>query len=129
MGFKLTKHSALVSGGLADKIGRKWVLAVGDFWFVIGAVVICTSYSVPQIIVGRALLGFGVGTAAAVAPVYIGELAPTRFRGAMVTIQSIAITGGQFFAYCIGIPLVRDHGWRIQFVIGIIPALVQGLAM
>lgn len=71
----------------------------------------------------------GVGTAAAVAPVYIGELAPTRFRGAMVTIQSIAITGGQFIAYCIGIPLVGRDGWRIQFAIGVIPAIIQGAAM
>ena len=71
----------------------------------------------------------GVGTAAAIAPVYIGELAPTRFRGAMVTIQSIAITGGQFIAYCIGIPLTGHHGWRIQFAIGVIPAVIQGAAM
>lgn len=71
----------------------------------------------------------GVGTAAAVAPVYIGELAPTRFRGAMVTIQSIAITGGQFIAYCIGIPLTGYNGWRIQFAIGVIPAIIQGAAM
>jgi SP family myo-inositol transporter-like MFS transporter 13 len=94
-------------------------------------------------IVGRFILGLGmpssillnwtnipgVGTAAAIAPVYIGELAPTRFRGAMVTIQSIAITGGQFIAYCIGIPLTGHHGWRIQFAIGVIPAIIQGAAM
>lgn len=71
----------------------------------------------------------GVGTAAAIAPVYIGELAPTRFRGAMVTIQSIAITGGQFIAYCIGIPLTGHHGWRVQFAIGVVPAIIQGAAM
>lgn len=121
--------SAVVSGALSDRIGRKWVLAVGDLWFAIGAVIICASFSVPQIIVGRFLLGLGVGTAAAVAPVYIGELAPTRFRGAMVTIQSIAITGGQFFSYCIGIPLTGHGGWRIQFAIGIIPAVAQGAAI
>jgi SP family myo-inositol transporter-like MFS transporter 13 len=98
-------------------------------WFVIGAVIICASFSVPQIIVGRALLGLGVGTAAGVAPLYIAELAPTRFRGALVTIQSLAITGGQFISYCIGVPLTGHNGWRIQFAIGIPPALIQGLLM
>ncbi|WVR05560.1 hypothetical protein IAU60_002579 [Kwoniella sp. DSM 27419] len=117
---------ALGSGMLADRIGRKWVLAVGDVWFTIGAVLICSSYSVAQIIIGRVVLGFGVGTAAAIAPLYIAEVAPTRFRGALVTIQSLAITGGQFISYCIGIPLVGHGGWRIQFAIGIAPALIQG---
>lgn len=119
----------MIAGYLADKIGRKWVLGVGDVYFVVGAVIICASYSVPQIIVGRLILGLGVGTAAAVAPLYIGELAPTRFRGLLVTIQSIAITGGQFFSYCIGIPLTGEGGWRIQFAIGLVPALMQGAAM
>lgn len=100
---------------MCDRIGRKWVLAVGDIWFVIGALLICAGFSVPQVIVGRVVLGFGVGTAAAIAPLYISELAPTRFRGALVTIQSMAITGGQFVSYCIGIPLMGRHGWRIQF--------------
>jgi len=122
-------YRALISGGLADKIGRKWVLAVGDVWFIIGAIVICASYSVPQMIIGRGLLGLGVGTAAAIAPLYIAELAPTRFRGALVTIQSLAITGGQFISYCIGVPLTGRHGWRIQFAIGIPPALMQAAAM
>jgi SP family myo-inositol transporter-like MFS transporter 13 len=105
------------------------VLAIGDAWLIAGAVVISASFSVPQIIVGRLLLGLGVGTAATTAPVYIAELAPTRFRGALVTVQSICITGGQFISYCIGVPLTGKHGWRIQFAIGIAPALIQGAAM
>lgn len=59
---------ALGGGTLADRIGRKWVLAIGDLFFVVGAVIICASFSVPQIIVGRVVLGFGVGIAAGVAP-------------------------------------------------------------
>lgn len=47
----------------------------------------------------------------------------------MVTIQSIAITGGQFFSYCIGVPLTGSNGWRIQFAIGLVPALAQGAAI
>jgi SP family myo-inositol transporter-like MFS transporter 13 len=46
-----------------------------------------------------------------------------------VTIQSICITGGQFFSYCIGVPLTGHNGWRIQFAIGIVPAVIQGAAI
>lgn len=59
---------ALIGGSLADRIGRKWVLAVGDVCFVIGAIIICSGFSVAQVIVGRVVLGWGVGIAAAVAP-------------------------------------------------------------
>lgn len=49
--------------------------------FTIGAVLIAASYSLPQIIVGRVVLGLGVGGAAVIAPLYITELAPTAVRG------------------------------------------------
>ncbi|KAM0747992.1 general substrate transporter [Meredithblackwellia eburnea MCA 4105] len=120
---------ALSGGVLSDRIGRKWVLAIGDVWFTIGAVVIAASFSVPQIICGRLFLGFGVGIASATAPTLIAELSPARFRGTLVTIQSLAITGGQFISYCFGIPLTGDGGWRWLFVIGIAPALAQGLSI
>lgn len=42
---------ALGGGALCDIWGRKLVLMIGDAWFVVGAVVVCSSYSVPQMIV------------------------------------------------------------------------------
>lgn len=118
---------ALTSGYLADRIGRKYVLGIGDIWFILGAVIICSGFTVAQVIVGRVVLGLGVGTAAGIAPLYIAELAPTRFRGAMVAIQCVAITGGQFISYCIGVPFTHSQGWRAQFGIGIAPALIQAI--
>ncbi|KAL8281401.1 hypothetical protein RQP46_006085 [Phenoliferia psychrophenolica] len=120
---------ALSGGVLSDRIGRKYVLAIGDVWLAIGAIVICTSHTVVQMIIGRIFLGVGVGIASAVAPTYIAELAPSRFRGSLVTIQSLAITGGQFISYLFGIPLTGEGGWRWLFAIGVIPAVLQGLAV
>ena len=68
---------ALIGGSLADRIGRKWVLAVGDVCFVIGAIIICSGFSVAQVITGRVVLGWGVGIAAAVAP--LCEHCPSLF--------------------------------------------------
>lgn len=42
---------ALGGGTAADRWGRKLVLIVGDAWFLVGAVIVCASYSVPQMIV------------------------------------------------------------------------------
>lgn len=48
---------------------------------------------------GRFLIGWSVGLASCIAPLYIQELAPTRQRGRMVVLNVVAITGGQPVAY------------------------------
>ena len=47
---------------------------------------------------GRFLVGLGVGLASMVTPVYIGEVAPSRIRGKLITLNNVFITGGQFIA-------------------------------
>ncbi|KAI5476101.1 MFS transporter, SP family, arabinose:H+ symporter [Pseudohyphozyma bogoriensis] len=114
----------------AHSIGRKPVLIIGDACFIIGAVLFCSSFHYIQLVVGRIVMGFGVGIAAVVCAVYIGELAPTKVRGRLVAIQSVMITGGQCVAYAVSAGLEDVHnGWRILFAIGIPFALVQGVAM
>lgn len=48
--------------------------------FVVGTVLQTAAYSVPQFAVGRFIVGLGVGSAAMVVPLYIGELAPAKYR-------------------------------------------------
>lgn len=48
---------------------------------VIGPIIIATSFSLAQLVVGRLVLGVAVGGAAIICPLYITELAPTRQRG------------------------------------------------
>ncbi|ORY74262.1 general substrate transporter [Leucosporidium creatinivorum] len=116
----------LVGGNLVDTYGRKWILALGDVFFVVGAILIASSYHLVQITLGRVVLGLGVGIAAAVTPLYLAELAPTRLRGNLITIQSLMITGGQIAAYALGAGFETFRGgWRGLFGISILPALIQ----
>lgn len=48
---------------------------------------IASSYSVAQIIVGRIVLGIGVGGAAVIAPLFITETAPTAVRGRCIGVK------------------------------------------
>jgi SP family myo-inositol transporter-like MFS transporter 13 len=50
-------------------------------------------------IAGRLIVGLGVGTASCIVPLYIGELAPSKIRGRLVTINVVAVTLGQVVAY------------------------------
>lgn len=47
------------------------------------------SDSLPQFIVGRIFMGGGAGIAAVVCAVYLGEVAPSNFRGRVVAVQSV----------------------------------------
>jgi SP family myo-inositol transporter-like MFS transporter 13 len=47
-----------------------------------------------MLVVGRFVVGLGIGIACMVVPVYIAELAPTSIRGKMVTLNNLFTTGG-----------------------------------
>ena len=117
---------ALVAGVLSDRIGRKAVLAGTDFFFILGAVVQAASFNLPAFYAGRFLMGLGVGSAAGIVPLYIGELAPTKQRGALTTINVVAITLGQVLAYAVGAGFAHvNSGWRYLVAFGAGPAVLQ----
>jgi SP family myo-inositol transporter-like MFS transporter 13 len=77
-------------------------------------------------IIGRSVVGAAVGSASFVVPMYISELAPSAFRGRLVTVSALFITAGQVLAYIIGwLFSTRAHGWRWMVGLGALPAAVQ----
>ncbi|KAH7355316.1 general substrate transporter [Rhexocercosporidium sp. MPI-PUGE-AT-0058] len=104
---------------LSDKFGRKTVMYLSAALYIIGAVLQATARSVPQIIIARMITGFSIGSASAVAPMYIGEVAPAKSRGKMTGMFNLAITGTQLVGYAVGVGLGDKHnGWRIMTGIG-----------
>ncbi|KAK9351593.1 general substrate transporter [Lipomyces doorenjongii] len=116
---------ALLAGILLDKIGRKAVIGFGALVFAIGSILQGMAMTVRAITVGRFIVGLGVGEAAMVAPIYIAEIAPSKLRGGLVTVDSLAITGGQCLAGAVNIFLQNvQSGWRISVGIAVIPSLI-----
>ncbi|KAF2093416.1 putative MFS myo-inositol transporter, partial [Rhizodiscina lignyota] len=118
------------AGILADALGRKKLLLLADILFILGALWQAATSSVAGMIVGRSIVGAAVGAASFVAPLYISELAPSPFRGRLVTITVLFITFGQVIAYLIGW-LLSSHtsGWRFMVGLGALPAVIQLLTM
>lgn len=57
---------------------------------------------------------------------YISELSPPAYRGRLVTISALFITGGQVIAYVVGWLLSNYHGgWRWMVGLGALPAIIQ----
>ncbi|KAF1942359.1 general substrate transporter [Clathrospora elynae] len=115
-----------LTGILADTYGRKTVILFADILFVLGALWQAWTSSVGGMITGRSIVGAAVGSASFVVPLYISELAPSPFRGRMVVVSSLFITGGQVVAYIVGwLFSDRLHGWRWMVGLGALPAALQ----
>ncbi|KAH9907884.1 general substrate transporter [Xylariomycetidae sp. FL2044] len=114
---------------LADRLGRKPVILLADLLFVLGALAQASSHTVADMVVGRSVVGAGVGAASLVTPLYIAELAPAAHRGMLVTMNVLSITLGQVVAYVAGW-LFAEHGdpatgWRWMVGLGAVPAVLQ----
>ncbi|KAK3647773.1 hypothetical protein LTR56_000702 [Elasticomyces elasticus] len=118
---------AIIAGLTADKFGRKIAIYVGCVLFVVGAVLQAAAYSIAQMCVGRLIIGFGVGSAAMVVPLYIAEIAPTKVRGKLIGLNNMSITGGQVISYGIGAAFAHvPNGWRYMIGLGAVPAILLG---
>ena len=116
---------AIAAGLVADRYGRKGTIYMGCFLFTVGAVLQAAAYSIAQMTVGRLVVGLGVGSAAMIVPLYIAEVAPAQYRGRMISLDNMSITGGQLISYGIGAALAKvPHGWRAMVGIGAIPAII-----
>ncbi|XP_075783516.1 proton myo-inositol cotransporter isoform X2 [Pelodiscus sinensis] len=60
-------------------------------------------------------------------PVYIAEVAPPHLRGRLVTINTLFITGGQFFASVVdgAFSYLAKDGWRYMLGLSAVPAIIQ----
>lgn len=120
-----------VSSLLADRLGRRRVILYADALFVSGAVLQAASSTVWLMVIGRCIIGAGVGAASFVVPLYIAEIAPAAHRGRLVTTNVMFITAGQVVAYVIGWLFATyappEMGWRWMVGLGAVPAAVQAV--
>lgn len=83
-------------------------------------------------VLGRSVIGLAVGAASFVTPLYIAELAPSMFRGRLVTLNVLFITLGQVVAYIMGWGFAESgsrNGWRWLVGLGAVPAALQCCVM
>ena len=67
---------ALFSGWLSDRFGRKPVIMVADVLFTAGSIVMAVAPTIAWLMVGRLIIGLGIGAASQIVPLYLSEVAP-----------------------------------------------------
>ncbi|PRY20161.1 sugar porter family MFS transporter [Pseudosporangium ferrugineum] len=121
---------ALLSGWLTDRIGRKWTKVISGSVYVIGALGCAFAVNAPMLIGARAVLGFAVGTASFVSPMYISEVAPPKARGGLTSFNQLAVTTGIAVAYLVNYFFKDVSGdWRWMLGIAVIPGAALAVGM
>jgi MFS transporter, SP family, galactose:H+ symporter len=120
---------SILSGRLTDLIGRKRALLITAGIFTAGSILCAIATSTGVLIVGRIGLGIAIGVASYTAPLYIGEMAPPKLRGGLVTLNQLAITVGILVAYIVDAAFASNGNWRSMVGFGILPALALGLGI
>ncbi len=87
---------ALLSGIFARFLGRKKSLVLAGFIFTAASAFSALLPSLPVLSACRFALGFGVGIASFIVPLYLSETAPAAIRGSMGTLFQLMITIGIF---------------------------------
>ncbi len=132
---------AIVSGGLAERFGRKRILTLAALAFAVSSVGTGAANHFVAFVMWRIMGGFAIGMASGVSPMYIAEIAPAPLRGRLVSLNQVAIVFGILFAqvtnWLIARPVVAgatadeilhswngQWGWRWMFSATAIPALL-----
>ncbi|KAI4389195.1 hypothetical protein MLD38_001447 [Melastoma candidum] len=120
--------SSLVASRLTAALGRRNVMLLGGCTFLAGAAINGGAADVAMLIIGRILLGFGVGFTNQATPVYLSEMAPPKWRGAFNTGFQFFIGIGVVAANCINYATAKHTwGWRLSLGLATVPAFVMTL--
>ncbi|KAK3694441.1 hypothetical protein B0T22DRAFT_477191 [Podospora appendiculata] len=104
---------------LSDRYGRKKGMFCGGFVIILGMIVIATSNHVPQLVVGRFILGVGISIMTVAAPAYAIEISPPHWRGRCTGFYNCGWFGGSIPAAIItfGTNYIQsDYSWRIPLI-------------
>mmetsp|Transcript_57403 Transcript_57403/g.159779 ORF Transcript_57403/g.159779 Transcript_57403/m.159779 type:complete len:522 (-) Transcript_57403:71-1636(-) len=117
--------SAMAAGSLNAALGRRIVVLVGAFLFMLGALMMAVARTLPFMLVARVVVGLGVGISSHTVPLYISECAPSRMRGSLCFLNDLMIVVGQIAAAVVSTVLfyaeIRD-GWRWILGIAALPS-------
>ncbi|KAM0907029.1 hypothetical protein ACQ4PT_016370 [Festuca glaucescens] len=119
--------ASLFAASVTRLAGRKWSMFVGGVTFLAGCALNGTAQNVAMLILGRVLLGVGVGFGNQSVPVYLSEMAPARMRGMLNNAFQLMITLGILAANLINYGTNKiSGGWgrRLSLALAAVPAAI-----
>ncbi|KAK6927889.1 Major facilitator, sugar transporter-like [Dillenia turbinata] len=103
---------------VTKKMGRKLSMFLGGVIFLVGSVINAAAVNVAMLIIGRILLGFGVG--------FSIQMAPCKYRGSLNVLFQLSITVGILVANVVNYftaEIKGGWGWRVSLGGAGVPAI------
>ncbi|KAF8529690.1 general substrate transporter [Hysterangium stoloniferum] len=124
----LSAGGALAQALTTDRFGRKKSILIWTIIFTIGvAIQTGTVNSVAQITFGRFVAGLGVGALSAIVPLYNGEAAPKKIRGALLVLYQLQIITGIFLSYIFDLAthnIKNTASWKVPIGLQLVWGLI-----
>ena len=117
---------AMIAGAASDRLGRRRFLLVSAVLFLLSSLGCAIPQNLTQFLIFRFIGGLAIGSVSIVSPLYISEIAPAAIRGALVSVNQMAIVSGILIAYFVNWVLVGagPSNWRWMFATGAAPAVI-----
>ena len=98
-----------IAGKLSDQFGRKWFLVIGALSFLLGSLLSGAAQNMTQLIIFRAIQGFGAGVGIALVPAVVGDIFPLAERARWQGIFGIVYGVSNLIGPTLG-GWLTDHG-------------------
>ncbi|RFU30784.1 hypothetical protein B7463_g5557, partial [Scytalidium lignicola] len=98
-----------------ERFGRKRVILAGGTTMIIGTIILASSQSLAQLLVGRIVTGIGNGFNSSTVPMYQSEMARGTNRGMLLSMQGVVTIVGVCIAYWLDYGMSFVNGpsqWR-----------------
>ncbi|KAF5732281.1 Major facilitator superfamily protein [Tripterygium wilfordii] len=119
--------TSLFASKITSSLDRKPSILFGGVAFLVGSALGGAAVNVEMLILGRLLLGVGVGFANQAVPLYLSEMAPSRYRGAINNGFQLSIGIGAVIANLINFGTEKIEGgwgWRASLALAAVPASI-----
>jgi MFS transporter, AAHS family, 4-hydroxybenzoate transporter len=119
---------AFFGGPLADRFGRRVVIAVSTILFGLFSGLSSVASSLDSLMILRFLTGLGLGAAMPNSVALMSEFAPKRVRSLTVNSQLMGFSAGSAVAGVASAWLIPRFGWQSVFIVGgIAPVVLAAL--
>jgi len=115
---------AMFFGALADKLGRRKMLALCIGLFSVFTAAAGLTHEPVSFSVTRFIAGLGIGGVLPIAAAQMGEFSPASIRARLVALVFAGYAVGGVLVAVIGKQLIADYGWQSTFFVAALPLLL-----
>ncbi|XP_021907026.1 sugar transport protein 8-like [Carica papaya] len=121
--------ASLIASKSCSKLGRKATMQLASLFSLVGVGLTAGAQHLWMLILGRIILGFGVGFGNQAVPLFLSEIAPARLRGGLNICFQLFVTIGILIANLVNFfcSNIHPNGWRLALGLISVPAFILGV--